>query len=148
MVNLTSFWKPEICGQTELPDRSLLIGQKLVEWKLPILNAIFWEIFKQCVMLWNLLDKQSPGFFPHKLLSSVCVCLHPTQSWIQGGWINDKSVFGQPFFLSFLLLSPIFCQQSWIKPIGNDRTSSKSLQMDDFNDIFGTYNLVKDMLVK
>ena len=63
-------------------------------------------------MLWNLLDKQSPGFFPHKLLSSVCVCLHPTQSWIQGGWINDKSVFGQPFFLSFLLLSPIFCQQS------------------------------------
>ena len=26
-----SFWKPEACGQTVLPDRSLLIGQKLVE---------------------------------------------------------------------------------------------------------------------
>ena len=25
------FWKPEACGQTELPDRSDLIGQKLVE---------------------------------------------------------------------------------------------------------------------
>ena len=25
------FWKPEVCGQTVLPDRSLLIGQKLVE---------------------------------------------------------------------------------------------------------------------
>ena len=25
------FWKPEACGQTELPDRSVLIGQKLVE---------------------------------------------------------------------------------------------------------------------
>ena len=28
---LASFWKPEACGQTELPDRSILIGQKLVE---------------------------------------------------------------------------------------------------------------------
>ena len=26
-----SFWKPEACGQTVLPDRSVLIGQKLVE---------------------------------------------------------------------------------------------------------------------
>ena len=26
-----SFWKPEACGQTVLPDRSILIGQKLVE---------------------------------------------------------------------------------------------------------------------
>ena len=31
MVILASFWKPEACGQTELPDRSVLIGQKLVE---------------------------------------------------------------------------------------------------------------------
>ena len=28
---LWSFWKPEACGQTVLPDRSVLIGQKLVE---------------------------------------------------------------------------------------------------------------------
>ena len=28
---LASFRKPEACGQTVLPDRSLLIGQKLVE---------------------------------------------------------------------------------------------------------------------
>ena len=25
------FWKPEACGQTELPDKSILIGQKMVE---------------------------------------------------------------------------------------------------------------------
>ena len=31
MVNLASFGKPEACGQTVLPDRSVLIGQKLVE---------------------------------------------------------------------------------------------------------------------
>ena len=28
---LASFWKPEACGQTVLPDRSVLMGQKLVE---------------------------------------------------------------------------------------------------------------------
>ena len=40
---LTSFWKPEVYGQTVLPDRSLIIEQKLVEkcknWKLK--NATF-----------------------------------------------------------------------------------------------------------
>ena len=29
--NLPSFWKPEVGGQTLFPDRSVLIGQKLVE---------------------------------------------------------------------------------------------------------------------
>ena len=28
---LANFWKPESSGQTVLPDRSILIGQKLVE---------------------------------------------------------------------------------------------------------------------
>ena len=28
---LASFWKLEACGQTVLPDRSVLVGQKLVE---------------------------------------------------------------------------------------------------------------------
>ena len=28
--NLTGLWKPEACGQTLLPDRSVVIGQKLV----------------------------------------------------------------------------------------------------------------------
>ena len=31
MVNLASFWKLEAFGQTVLPDRSILIGKKLVE---------------------------------------------------------------------------------------------------------------------
>ena len=41
-----SFWKPEACGQTVLPDRSLLIGQKLAE------NAKIREKFK-CDILSN-----------------------------------------------------------------------------------------------
>ena len=28
---LASFWQPEACGQTVLPDRSVLVRQKLVE---------------------------------------------------------------------------------------------------------------------
>ena len=39
-----SFWKPEACGQTVLPDRSILIGQKLVCQNS---NATFWVIFQQ-----------------------------------------------------------------------------------------------------
>ena len=31
MGKLAGFWKSEACGQTVLPDRSVLIGQKMVE---------------------------------------------------------------------------------------------------------------------
>ena len=31
MVHFGEFWTPEACGQTVLPDRSDLIGQKLME---------------------------------------------------------------------------------------------------------------------
>ena len=31
MVHFGEFLKPEACGQTVLPDRSVLIGQKLME---------------------------------------------------------------------------------------------------------------------
>ena len=38
MLNLASFWKPEACGQTELPDRSVFnrskIGGKCQNWKI------------------------------------------------------------------------------------------------------------------
>ena len=38
---LTSFRKPETCGQTELPDRSLLIEQKLVKMTKNAKNSQF-----------------------------------------------------------------------------------------------------------
>ena len=44
-MNLANFCKPEACGQTVLPDRAVLKGQKLVE---KIANATFWVICKQC----------------------------------------------------------------------------------------------------
>ena len=53
MVNLASFWKTEACGQTVLPDKSVLIEQKLVEnAKIKKnFNATFWVIFKQCASM-------------------------------------------------------------------------------------------------
>ena len=54
MSLLTSFWQSEACGQTVLPDRSVLIGHKLVEnVKIKNSNATFWVIFKQffCLVL-------------------------------------------------------------------------------------------------
>ena len=42
---MASFLKPEACGQTELPDRSVLIRQKLVEnAKIENSNATFWVV--------------------------------------------------------------------------------------------------------
>ena len=50
MSMLASFWNPEACGQTMLPDRILWIGQKLVEMpKCQNSNATFWVIFMHCV---------------------------------------------------------------------------------------------------
>ena len=49
MVNLAIFLKNKACGQTELPDRSVLIGQKLVEnAKILNSNATVWLNFKHC----------------------------------------------------------------------------------------------------
>ena len=49
IVNLASFQKPEACGQTVLPDKSVLIGQKLVEnAKIRKFKcATFWVVFRQ-----------------------------------------------------------------------------------------------------
>ena len=48
---MASFWNPEVCDQTMLPDRSLLIRQKLVE------NAKIqtskWDILSYCLTLWE-----------------------------------------------------------------------------------------------
>ena len=50
MVNFGEFSKIEAFGQTVLPDRSVLIQQKLVE-NAKIKNATFGVIFKQCADL-------------------------------------------------------------------------------------------------
>ena len=52
MSILASFWKSEACGQTVLPDRSVLIGQKLVEnAKMPKIQMRHFEWFSNNVML-------------------------------------------------------------------------------------------------
>ena len=60
-IHLASFWKPEACGQTMLPDMSVLIGQKLVEnakiqkfnvWFSEKIVDFFWGGEKLVKMLW------------------------------------------------------------------------------------------------
>ena len=52
MVNLASFWLIETCGQTVLPDKSVLIRQKLVEMpKSKNSNETFWVIFKHRALM-------------------------------------------------------------------------------------------------
>ena len=49
---MATFWKPEACGQTVLPDRSVLIGQKLVEnAKIKKINCDILSNFQ--TMEWN-----------------------------------------------------------------------------------------------
>ena len=61
---LASFWKPDVCGQTVLPDRSLLIGQKSVE-KAKIRKLKMWHFswFSNTVFLFSW--TQSPKGVKH-----------------------------------------------------------------------------------
>ena len=46
------FWKSEVCGQTVLPDRSILKGQKMVEnAKIPKFKC---DILSDFQTLWNI----------------------------------------------------------------------------------------------
>ena len=51
MVNLAIFWKPEDCGQTVIPDRSVFIEQKLME-NAKIEN-IKWDILANFQTMWG-----------------------------------------------------------------------------------------------
>ena len=51
MVNFGEFLKVEACGQTVLPDRSLLIRQKLVENAK--IDKLKWDILSDFQTLWN-----------------------------------------------------------------------------------------------
>ena len=62
IVNLASFWKPEAWGQTVLPDRSILIRQKLMEnAKIEKLEMRLFGWFSNTVLLmsWQESDSKS-----------------------------------------------------------------------------------------
>ena len=55
MLNLASFWKGEACGQTVLPDRSILVGQKLVENAK--IEKFKWDILGDFQTMWIQIDE-------------------------------------------------------------------------------------------
>ena len=71
MVNLATFWNPETCGQTVLPDRPLLVEtnwRKLQKFKCDILGDFhtLWYAQKKFHCVWKLLKK---GLIFHKIKS-------------------------------------------------------------------------------
>ena len=71
-VHFGKLWKPEACGQTVLPDRSVLTGQKLVEMpKVKNSNATFWVIFKQCVSPKKLTPNIKSGSWTFRVRAAV-----------------------------------------------------------------------------
>ena len=52
----SQFWKSKVCSQTVLPDRSLLIEQKLVENTKIQMRHFEWVIFKQCAFIIDYVD--------------------------------------------------------------------------------------------
>ena len=57
MVSLASFWKPEACGQTVLPDMSNLLGQKLVENAK--IEKFKWDILSNFQTMWHMAAKKA-----------------------------------------------------------------------------------------
>ena len=63
---LASFWKPEACGQTVLPDRSFLVGPKLMEnAKVQKLTCDILSEFQPLCTVLNVI--RFPWFFPINL---------------------------------------------------------------------------------
>ena len=113
MSILASFGKFEACGRIVLPDRSLLIGQKLVETaKIQNSNATFCVIFKQCESG----RESSSSFQPFQISRIAFGWWHnraekrreePTMQHIWKG-IKRKYFPRQTFGFLFL-----FCMQYW-----------------------------------
>ena len=76
---LASFWKPKACGQTELPDRSVLIGQKLVEnakFQMPNFGW-FWNTVR-IVAKWDIFEA-----FSNTVLRRATIHIFKYNVWMQ-----------------------------------------------------------------
>ena len=92
---LVSFWKSEACGQTVLPDRSILLGQKLLEndrWKK--FNCDTLSNFQTMCMFWSLIIE----FLMEKSLQSNWV-----QIQFESSLVQNKNEFSFFSFNSFEL---------------------------------------------
>ena len=74
--NLAKFWKPKACGQSVLPDKSVLIGQKLME-NVKKANVDVWKIVK----IRHLRSHDAAVFSVSNWIICVLLCtlmIHPT----------------------------------------------------------------------
>ena len=90
MVNLASFWKPEACGQTVLPDMSVLIGQKLVENAK--IQKFICDILRNFQTMWASLTKQKAQVSPPKGDTDTSYMLLTTAVWPAKGYNFTQAV--------------------------------------------------------
>ena len=109
---MVSFWKPEVCGQTVFPDRSVLIGQKLVE-NAKIENfkcAENWDetflLILQNTVFYVFVKASSSGF--KKLCSTGDVLLwneNVKNPPVNKSWVDQKTCWAE---LKFVLCKKSF----------------------------------------
>ena len=74
---MVKFLKIEVCGQTVLPDRSLKIGQKLVEMSKIQMRHFRWfsnnvHRVKHCYQIWHIVFRQKSPKKPHFVRTNKC----------------------------------------------------------------------------
>ena len=82
MVILASFWKPEDCGQTVLPDRSFLIEQKLMKnakfrmrhFESFSNNVFYWPIENHYLKMSSTVIKDEKSFFLTTIATEIHFC--------------------------------------------------------------------------
>ena len=112
IVNLSSFWKTEACSKTVLPDRSILIGQKLVKnAKFKNSKATFWVVFKHCVLPYLLSIFRKFTHFPRTCSLFSCFTFISSSTIIRSSrffWCTTH------YYVAVNLLLPFFLRDIFL----------------------------------
>ena len=109
MVNLASFWKTEAFGQTVLPDRSVLIGQKLVENAK--IEKFKWDILDDFQTMWHSRKNSNLNFQLEDNFKST----PKIQFWLMEKYVP---LFDTSFVLHWYLC-PIMLHETFYSPWGH-----------------------------
>ena len=103
IVNLASFWKPEACGQTVLPDGQILSRQ--TGGKCQNSNATFWVIFKHCDF--GVLSlKNVKGILSFNVLIDVKI----TSTFLNESYLKIKIWHNETFFHQLCTVGSVIMQ--------------------------------------
>ena len=118
---MASFWKPEACGQTVLPDRSILIGQKLVENAK--MEKFKWDILRNFQTIWSTNTNSILAVYFEVAFAFISRPKCNLRHWEQTKWMNFQSDENKFYFkvscclelqkTYFLPRQPNFLSHTW-----------------------------------